>query len=66
MSGSGSEIVRRGKTQLRLAFDPEKTALHALIDEINQKYRIRELSIEHPSIEDVVARLYKQVGSRQE
>jgi len=52
------EVVERDGSRVVLKFDPEKIPAHELISGIASKYPVRDLFIEHPPIEEVIAKLY--------
>ncbi len=45
-----------------LQFDPELIASPALIGSVTQRYPVRDLLVETPKIEELVARLYREEG----
>lgn len=55
-------VVRRNGPRVQLRFDPQRIAAAELIARITARYPIRDLYLEHPPIEEIVARLYQEVG----
>jgi ABC-2 type transport system ATP-binding protein len=51
-------VVRREGHRLRLAFDPQRVSPAALIGRITSAHPVRDLFVENPPIETIVARLY--------
>ncbi|NLG49566.1 MAG: ATP-binding cassette domain-containing protein [Chloroflexi bacterium] len=50
--------IRHDGSRVLLAFDPERVATADLIGRIAARYAIRDLYVENPSIEEIIARLY--------
>ena len=59
------EAIRTGYTVRRVefAFDPRVTTAHTLIGRITADHRIDDLSIEEPTIEELIARFYSSHGA---
>ncbi len=55
----GTELIHRDGTRLELRFDPARTPAAELIARITARYAIRDLFVEHPPIEEIIARLYE-------
>ena len=53
-----AQVVRRDGARLYLRFDPERVPAAALIARITARYAIRDLYVENPPIEEIIARLY--------
>jgi ABC-2 type transport system ATP-binding protein len=51
-------ILSREGTVLHLAFDPNVTTTTELIGRISTRYQVRDLLVEHPPIEELIAQLY--------
>jgi ABC-2 type transport system ATP-binding protein len=51
-------VVHREGRRVRLAFDPQRVAPAALIGRITRAHPVRDLFVENPPIETIVARLY--------
>ena len=51
-------VVRRDGARLYLRFDPERIPAAALIARVTARYAIRDLYVENPPIEEIVARIY--------
>ena len=54
-------VVRRDGDRVVLAFDPETLAPAELIRRITSKHAVRDLFVENPPIETIIARLYEAV-----
>jgi ABC-2 type transport system ATP-binding protein len=54
-------VVRRDGERVVLAFDPETLAPAELIRRIASKHAVRDLFVENPPIETIIARLYEGV-----
>jgi ABC-2 type transport system ATP-binding protein len=54
-----AELVRREGPRAWLRFDREATTAAALIAAITERYRIRDLTIEEPEIENIVRSIYE-------
>jgi ABC-2 type transport system ATP-binding protein len=54
-------VLRRDGHRVYLAFDPRRIAPAALIARITARHPVRDLLVEHPPIETVVARLYQDL-----
>jgi ABC-2 type transport system ATP-binding protein len=55
-------VIRRDGARVWLAFDPETVAPAELIRRVTARHEIRDLFVENPPIESVVARLYAAHG----
>jgi ABC-2 type transport system ATP-binding protein len=65
LEGAGADIadpdatlVRREGARVRLAFDPQRVSPAVLIGRITRDHPVRDLFVENPPIETIVARLY--------
>jgi ABC-2 type transport system ATP-binding protein len=54
-----AELVRRDGPRAWLRFDREATTAAALIADVTARYRIRDLTIEEPEIENIVRSIYE-------
>ncbi len=52
-------VIRRDGRRLYLRFDPEQVPAAQLIGRITARYGIRDLYVENPPIEEIIARLYR-------
>jgi ABC-2 type transport system ATP-binding protein len=59
---SAARVVAREGRRLHLAFDPEEIATAELIARITARYTVKDLFVENPPIEQLIARLYAQYG----
>jgi ABC-2 type transport system ATP-binding protein len=57
-AAEGARVVRRDGRRVELAFDPRELAAEALVARIAARHALRDLWVENPPIEEVVARLY--------
>jgi ABC-2 type transport system ATP-binding protein len=62
ISDDEAEVVDRHGHRVFLRFDPERTPVAELIARITARHAVRDLYVENPPIEEIVARLYE--GSR--
>jgi ABC-2 type transport system ATP-binding protein len=61
VSDPDAELIRRDGARLYLRFDPERVPAATLIGRITAKHAIRDLFVENPPIEEIIARLYGEV-----
>jgi len=54
-------VIRRDPSRVVLAFDPQHVAPAELIRRITSKHAIKDLFVENPPIETIVAKLYEDV-----
>jgi ABC-2 type transport system ATP-binding protein len=59
-----ARVISREGHRLRLAFDPQAVTPTALIQRVAGRYPVRDLFVENPPIETVIARLYQEVRGR--
>ncbi|NEO73683.1 ATP-binding cassette domain-containing protein [Moorena sp. SIO3H5] len=55
-----AEIIRREAQRIYLRFDPKKISAATLISRITAQYPVRDLFVENPPIEEIIAHLYKE------
>ena len=55
------EVVSREGNRVILRFNPEKSAPADLVSRVVANHRIRDLFVENPPIEEIIARLYSEV-----
>lgn len=55
-----AQVVRREGRRLHLRFDPERIPAAALIGRISSRYAIRDLFVENPPIEEIIAQVYRE------
>ena len=60
ISDPDARVVERDGRRVRLAFDPARVPTAALIARIAARHAVRDLFVENPPIESVVARLYAE------
>ena len=59
----GTTILRRTARRIEFAFDPRVTAAHTLIGRLTTAHGIEDLSIEEPTIEELIAKFYTSHGA---
>ena len=59
----GTTILRRTARRIEFAFDPRVTAAHTLIGRLTAAHGIEDLSIEEPTIEELIAKFYTSHGA---
>ena len=59
----GAAVLARAGRRVEFAFDPRVTTAHTLIGRITADRRIDDLSIEEPTIEELIARFYSSHGA---
>ncbi|HUS91205.1 MAG TPA: ATP-binding cassette domain-containing protein [Phycisphaerae bacterium] len=57
-----AEVVRREGRRVTLRFDPERTPAAELIARIAARHALRDLFVENPPIEEIIARVYGEAG----
>ena len=55
-------FMKKDGHRVWLSYDPTKTTTPELIANITAKYAIRDLYVENPPIEEIIARFYKDVN----
>jgi ABC-2 type transport system ATP-binding protein len=53
-------VLHRERNRLHLAFNPKQVSASELVRRIMDAYRIRDLYLENPSIEEIIAQLYAE------
>ncbi len=53
-------LLRREGRRVELSFDPEETPAAALISRLTAQHAVRDLFVENPPIEEIIAHLYRQ------
>ena len=56
-----AEVVDREENRIRLRFDPDKIPAATLISRIASRYPVRDLFVENPPIEEIIAELYRTI-----
>ena len=54
-----ARLLHREGRRVTLAFDPERVSAPALISRLTQRHPVRDLFVEEPPIEELIARLYE-------
>ena len=60
-----AEVLRRDGNRVTLRFDPAQVSSAQLISRITARYPIRDLFVQNPPIEEIIARLYGQHAAGQ-
>ncbi len=55
-----ARVVARNGTRVELRFDPEAVSATQLISRLTARYAVRDLFVENPPIEEVIARMYEK------
>jgi len=58
ISDPDAEVIGRDGARVTLRFDPDRTPAATLISRITAKYAVRDLFVENPPIEQIIARIY--------
>lgn len=58
VSDPDAEVISRDAHRVTLRFDPERIPAPELISRITARYAIRDLFVENPPIEEIIARIY--------
>ncbi len=54
--------IRQEGHRVVIRFDPRKTKAADLISRVTSRYAVADLSVENPPIEEIIARLYREIG----
>jgi ABC-2 type transport system ATP-binding protein len=60
VADADASVIRRDGERVCLAFDPEIVSPAALIQRVTSRHAVRDLFVENPPIETVIARLYQR------
>ena len=63
LSDPDARIVRHEGHRITLSFDPETVNTPDLIARVTAQHAVRDLFIENPPIEEIIARLYRESGN---
>ena len=55
-----TRLISRHGRRVQLAFDPERISAAELIARISSRYTIRDLTVDSPPIEEIVAKVYEE------
>jgi ABC-2 type transport system ATP-binding protein len=58
ISDPDAQVIGRDGARVTLRFDPERTPAATLISRITAQYAVRDLFVENPPIEQIIARIY--------
>ena len=56
----GARLIRRDAHRVHLGFDPTDLPAATLISRVTARYAVRDLFVENPPIEEIIARLYRE------
>ena len=62
VSDPQASLIRREGSRVCLRFDPDQVSPAALIARITARHAIRDLFVENPPIEEIIARMYRGEG----
>jgi len=62
ISDPEARVIRREGHRWHLGFDPQRTPTATLIARITSQHAVKDLFVENPPIEEIVAQLYEQEG----
>ncbi|MFA6915125.1 MAG: ATP-binding cassette domain-containing protein [Parachlamydiales bacterium] len=57
-----AKITRREGPRVWLSFNPEEVSTPELISRVTSQYAVSDLFVENPSIEEIIARLYREAN----
>ena len=60
LSVDGARIVRAEASRLHLAFDPDRVPVAEMISRVTAACPVRDLTVENPPIEEIIARIYQE------
>jgi ABC-2 type transport system ATP-binding protein len=61
-----ARVLRRDGQRLHLAFDPCRVSAAELIARVSRQHSVRDLFVENPPMEEIIAELYRSCGGRAE
>ncbi|WP_437575291.1 ABC transporter ATP-binding protein [Sorangium sp. So ce887] len=59
-----AEVIRREGDRVTLRFDPAVISTAELVGRVTARYPVRDLLVQNPPIDEIVARLYGEAGAR--
>ena len=59
VSDADAVVVQRDRNRVQLSFDPTVVSAATLISRITAAHSVRDLFVENPPIEEIVARMYE-------
>ncbi|KYF53657.1 ABC transporter [Sorangium cellulosum] len=59
-----AEVIRREGDRATLRFDPAAISTAELVGRVTARYPVRDLLVQNPPIDEIVARLYGEAGGR--
>jgi ABC-2 type transport system ATP-binding protein len=62
VSDPDAEVISVNGNQVQFRFDPEKIPAATLISRLASKYPVKDLFVENPPIEEIIAKLYEGMG----
>jgi ABC-2 type transport system ATP-binding protein len=64
VSDEDAVVIARDGHRVEFAYDPERTPTARLIARVTARHRVRDLFVEPPPIEELIAELYRKSGAR--
>ena len=63
VSDPDATVIRREGKRIHLSFDPTRVTASALISRLTANHPVRDLTVENPPIEEIIARIYKDTAA---
>jgi ABC-2 type transport system ATP-binding protein len=63
VSDPDARVIRREGKRIHLSFDPTRVTASALISRLTANHPVRDLTVENPPIEEIIARIYKDTAA---
>lgn len=60
IADADARVIRQDGLRVHLRFNPQRISAPILISRITARYPVRDLFVENPPIEEIIARLYRQ------
>jgi ABC-2 type transport system ATP-binding protein len=61
ISDNQAKFLKKEGSRIQLSFDPQQVAAADLISRIASKYKIRDLYVQNPPIEEIIAKFYRSM-----
>jgi len=61
-SDPDARVIRQEGKRITLGFDPEKITATALLSRLTANHPVRDLTVENPPIEEIIAHIYRDTG----
>jgi len=62
VADADATLIRRDGHRVHLGFDPDRTPAADLIARVTARHAVRDLFVENPPIEEIIARFYREEG----